>query len=159
MHHCTYLKTNTPEKICSPKTPIRRTSILLSEKKKLIELYHSLDDNACECDRQTGYDWRCVSRWLINCDQIRLVANSGSKRVFIKKGYFPELEKNLLDWINSIRQKKRAISGEAIRNECVNLIENSSRPMLCKDFKISKGWFWLFLERNHLSYRQSTHKA
>lgn len=69
-----------------------------------------------------------------------------------RKAAHPEMEQELLQWIEALRAENLKISRADIQRKALELYQGAGQD----EFVASKGWLEKFLDRNHLSLRRRT---
>lgn len=143
-------------------SPSSRRAFTLQKKLEVLRVMRECDNNATECERQTGIDRRVIGRWLKMEDQLKGSAGKrNKKRLRLKSGcWYPELERELYNWIFDVRYvRKRPIQVSDIQIQAGKIIARAENTSAFAGFKVSKNWVRKFMARNGLCYRTATHKA
>ncbi|XP_050032534.2 uncharacterized protein [Dermacentor andersoni] len=103
--------------------------------------------------RNFGVDDKCVRRWLKQ--KAVLAATNKSREAFRGKACkFPELERELAQYVVATRKSGSALSTEMIRVKAFAIARllGIDPP----EFKASRGWLQRFMKRNELRLRRRT---
>ena len=73
-----------------------------------------------------------------------------------KKAAWPELEKDLLDWIIEKRNNGLAILPSLVRMQALEMAKKEKYGIQARQFKAGNHWCQRFMKRNGLSLRQKT---
>lgn len=131
-------------------------------KLEVLDLFHNLNDNASETERQTGIDRRTIGRWAGQEDKIR-VHGGKAKRIKLPRettARYPQLEQQFIEWIMEIRiNKKRPLNIKDLRDHAKAIVSADPEPNKYDNFVVSNSWVRNFMRRNSLCFRMVTHKA
>ena len=130
----------------------KRVSYDAGFRKKAVKLAEESSNS--DAARKLGVDESNIRRWRKDCslDSTRNTkrANRGSKT-----GHFPGMEKELLDWIEGLRQYGHGVSRLALCLQAVRLAKSGKYPGI-SIFKASQGWCTRYMRRHDLSLRLRT---
>lgn len=92
--------------------------------------------------------WRRQKESLINAKM--------SSRAFRgpKEGKYPQLEEELLKYVQELRNNGNAVNHEMLQNRAREIARSNGIPH--NQFKASRGWAWRFMRRKNLSLRRRT---
>ena len=97
-----------------------------------------------------------ISKWLNKRNKIfQQAADSKKSHLFKSRPSgpkFPEIEAGLLDEFKKQRKEGRRVSARWFKKKAKKIAAEKR----VENFKISKGWFYLFLHRQRLSLRKQT---
>ena len=88
----------------------------------------------------------CVRRWRSQREKLKLAPKDQRANRYHLPAY-PELEKDLTDWLSEKRKSGVAVSINVIRLKGLSIAQNTT----IKDFKASVRWCNAFLERHGFS--------
>lgn len=90
----------------------------------MLAYYESHGRNAGEAGRVFDYDRRLVLEWVKKKDQIVNEENKRGKFVVHSKqieGWFPTIEKALVEWITTMRAENKAVDGSLIKHKALSI--------------------------------------
>ena len=134
-------------------TGTKRQSYTVSDKLRIINFVEQHGNRAAE--REFGVSESNVRLWRRTKENLQKMprlkrANRG------KKAAWPELEKDLLDWITEKRNNGLAILPSLVRMQALEMAKNEKYGIQAGQFKARNHWCQRFMKRNGLSLRQKT---
>ena len=134
-------------------TGTKRQSYTVSDKLWIINFAEQHGNRAAE--REFGVSESNVRLWRRTKENLEKMprlkrANRG------KKAAWPELEKDLLDWIMEKRNNGLAIQPSLVRMQALEMAKKEKCGIQAGPFKAGNHWCQRFMKRNGLSLRQKT---
>lgn len=125
----------------------RKRSFDAAFKLKAVEYAESINSNR-GAGRKFGVNERQVRDWR---KQKKELEDLPSKKKRLegggRKAALPKIEKELVEWVNSLRAVNLRVTHTDIQIKALELNQSMSQA----DFTASRGWLEKFLKRNHLS--------
>lgn len=118
---------------------------------KLHVVMYAVDHGNRAAGKHFKVDESCVRRWRSQREKLKLTPKDKRANRYRLPAY-PELEKDLTDWLSEKRKSGVAVSINVIRLKALSIAQNTN----IKDFKASVRWCNAFLERHGFSIRRRT---
>ena len=113
--------------------------------------------NNSKVARQYGITEGAVRKFIANSKQNEeFISQLGKRKPPSRNVQYEDMEEKLKMWIGDQRIKKLAVSMNDICNKAKEFY-TEIYPGNLTQFKASKGWFWRFTKRAHISRRSPTH--
>lgn len=130
---------------------VRRQSFTAQQKLKIIAVAEEFGNR--EAGRRHDVDESCVRLWRKNKDSLQAAHRDRRSFRGPKTGAYPELEVQLVKFIEDVRSRGHAVSTEMAQVEARRLSRELGLP---HGFRASRGWLHRFMKRQGLSIRRRT---
>ena len=118
---------------------------------KLHVVMYAIDHGNRAAGKHFKVDESCVRRWRSQREKLKLAPKDKRANRYRVPAY-PELEKDLTEWLSEKRKSGVAVSINVIRLKALSIAQNTN----IKDFKASVRWCNAFLECHGFSIRRRT---